>query len=231
MKIFHVACLSMAVVACGDDDDGANGNGTTPPPATSQCTAARSENVVSVDKIAPGAVSELESGTLLVDATAGGIQAAASNARTYVNLATGTKVDVTDVAAPSSTAWDLAVKRSVLFTNSGDGGSGQGGAVFLAKSFDEVTAADADSAAFVSETFFDAECNALKDEIGDIRTSFSGWYDYSMQGSKVTPRSGTYLVRGATGERYKMQILGYYGNADGSTEGAGARYVLKVGAL
>jgi hypothetical protein len=143
-----------------------------------------------------------------------------------------TKVSVTDKTAETSTAWDLSIKRPVLFTNSGDGGSGKGGAVFLAgQDFDAVTAGDASGKTLVTERFFDSDCNAQVDQTGAVKTSFDGWYDYNQSNNTLTPKAGTWLVKGGSGKLYKVQILSYYATPDGGVGQAGGRYTLKVGAL
>lgn len=170
--------------------------------------------------------------TLFVDASAGGPQGAATNPRVYLDLAAGARVDVSDKAAKTATSWDLAVERPILFTNSGHGGAGQGGAVFLAgKAFDAVTAADAASATFAAESFFDAECVAKVDATGAVKTSFDGWYDYDTATNQLSPKAGTWLVKGASGKVFKVAILSYYATPDGGAGQAGGRYTMKVGAL
>jgi hypothetical protein len=47
----------------------------------------------------------------------------------------------------------------------------------------------------------------------------------------LTPHAGTWIVKGATGKLYKVQILSYYATPDGGVGQAGGRYTLKVGAL
>lgn len=49
---------------------------------------------------------------------------------------------------------------------------------------------------------------------------------------KVTPAPGTWLVRGGDGESvFKLQILSYYSNPDGSAGMAGGRYLVRVATL
>lgn len=203
--------------------------------ASAGCSAAIDQLLAPVDKVSEGAVTTLsdENGTrtIFVDGTAGGAAASASNPRVYLNLETGARVDVTDVAARTETTWDLAIKRPVLFTNGGQVGSGSGGAVLVAKDFADVTAADAESATFVTEEIVDAECAPKVDQTGAMRTSFDAWYDYDGATHHLTPHAGTWLVKGATGKLYKIQILSYYANPDGSEGEAGGRYKLAIGAL
>lgn len=210
-------------------------SGTTEPDASADCTGAREQLLQPVDEVSTGEVSVLSDTagvkTIFVDASAGGATAASTHARVYVNLETVSRVDVTDKAAPTSTAWDLAIKRPILFTNSGDGGSGQGGSVHVDKDFDAVTTADASSVTFKPEGFFEADCTAKLDQTGAVKTSFDQWYDYDPATNHLSPHPGTWLVKGGTGKLYKVQILSYYATADGGVGQAGGRYTLKVGAL
>lgn len=199
------------------------------------CSAAIGMLLGPVDSVSTGSVSILSTAsgvrTVYVDASAGGFGMDGTHPRTYVNLETCTRVDVTDKQAPSSTAWDLALKRPVLFTNDGDGGSGQGGTLTVAKAFDQVTSADA-SGTFATESFVDADCNPKTDAVGDLTTTFSGWYDYDQATNVLTPKPNTtYVVRGGTGKLYKVGIVGYYGEPDGGMGTLGGYFILQVGAL
>lgn len=204
-------------------------------PAAQQCTAAKEQLLKPIDTVSSGTVIILadEAGirTVFVDATAGGSPAsAATNPRIYLNLDTLTRVEVTDKTAEASTGWDLALKRAVLFTNSGDGGPGTGGAVFLEDvAFDTVTATTA--ATLKTESFFLEDCKPNVDQVGSVATTFDGWYEYGGANNKLTPFAGTWVVKGGTGKLFKVQILDYYSFADGGTNGAAAAYTLKVGAL
>lgn len=242
-KLASIAVLSFfaaTITACSDDED--SSTGATPAAdgggaSGGECTAAKQQTLTPVATPSSGAVTVIgeidgKKKTVYVDASAGGAQAAATNARVYINLETASRVDVDDVAAATSTAWDLAIKRTVLFTNSGDGGSGAGGSSFLAgKEFDAVTTADTTSIAFTAESFFDEACNAKLDQTNAVKTSFDGWYDYDMATHKPTPKAGVWVVKGATGKLFKVKLLSYYANPDGSVGEVGGRYTLEVAAL
>jgi hypothetical protein len=213
----------------GAEEDAGQSGGT-------QCTAARDQLLVPVAKVGAGEVKVVsETGgvtTIYVDASAGGFDQARKNPRIYITLA-GARVDVTDKDAPASTEWDLALKRQVIFTNSGDAGVGKGGGVMVSKDFDAVTAADADAATIVPESFFDEECNAKKDEIEDPMTSFTGWYDYDQSTMKASAKKGvSFIVKSAAGARYKVGIVSYTGKPDGTTTApATGFFLLKVAKL
>lgn len=197
------------------------------------CSAVITSLLKPLDQVSTGAVSIVSQAgstkTLYIDATAGGFGMQDSYPRVYVNLDTGTRVDITDKQAATSTAWDLAFKRPVIFTNDGDGGVGQGGSVIVAKAFDQVTSADA--VGFSLESFVDKDCNPKTDPTGDILTTMSTWYDYNQQTMQLTPKATTYVIRGGTGKLFKLAFLSYYATADGGMGNAGANYLVKVAGL
>ncbi|MBI2395280.1 MAG: HmuY family protein [Deltaproteobacteria bacterium] len=241
-----LALLPLVLLACSGDDNqpsaaadaGSDAEETSADtfeagPGTS-CTSARDTAVAPVDKVSTSVVKIIsdEAGvkTLFIDATAGGSSSAKSNPWVYLKLSTGTRVDLTDKQAFDSPDWDLAFKRPVIHTNSGDAGPGGGGARFLAgKAFDAVTVADVTS--LKVETWFDAECQPFLDAIGSIKTTFDSWYTYEASTSKVMPKAGTFAVRGATGDLYKLEIQTYYGTDTGGTTGASGNYVIKYAYL
>ncbi len=228
------ACL---LVACGGSDDkatapGAAGTGGELPSA---CSDARAQLLGSIDDVSSGDVSVLSSkdgvSTVYVDATGGGPMNAATSPWTFITLASPKKVSLTDVSAVAADTWDLALKRPLLYTNSGDGGPGQGGAVLVAKDFADVSAADADSNELSTEKFFDTECTPVVDLTGAAATSLSAWYDYDPETHILTPAAGTWIVRGAAGKLFKLQILSYYATPEGGEGMAGGAYLLQVAAL
>jgi hypothetical protein len=240
--VLFVACSKddppgTGVVAGGDAGDTDAGTGTTPEAGGgSQCTAARESSLKPIDKVSTGVVSIVsEDGSakvVYVDASAGGSQNASRNPAVYINLETAERIDVTDKSALESTDWDLSLKRTIIYTNSGDGGPGAGGAARLTKAFDEVTVAEGTMA---TEKFFDEECNALLDEANFLTTTFSpSWYDYEQTATiPVTPKPNvTYVVTGGTGKKYKVAIQSYKGKPDGTeTAPSGGYFLLRVAPL
>lgn len=199
------------------------------------CNAAIEMILKPVDMVSTGEVSIVSESngvkTLYVDATAGGFGMSETNPRVYVDLTAGKRVDITDVQARTSMAWDLSFKRYVIFTNGGTGGPGMGGELTVFKAFDQVTAADA-TAKFATEMFVDSDCNQLMDPLGGLLTTMSDWYDYNQQTMAVSPKNNTtFIVRGASGKLFKMAVVQYYGASDGGMSMTGARFVLKVAAL
>jgi HmuY protein len=211
------------------DSGGTDGGGA-------MCRGAREQLLRPVDKVSSGVVSELGTvrgvTTLYVDASAGGPPAASMNARVYLDLSGKKRADITDTDAETSTDWDVALKRPVLFTNSGDGGPGRGGALFIpGKAIDDVTLADTLGQTFLTESFFDEVCNPKLDQTNAVKTSFDGWYQYSPATNTLTPTLGTWAVRSASGALFRLQITEYYANPDGTKGSTGGRYVIKIGAL
>lgn len=211
----------------GSADGGAEGGGGT------QCSRQRDDLLVPIAKVSTGEVTVLSTSgktkTILVDASAGGTTGARTRHRLYLNLERAARVDVTDPDAFTNTDWDLALKRTVIYTNSGDGGSGQGGAVKLVKGFASVT--DADLSGAKPEKFFDADCNVVPTPIGDPASTFADWYDYDTATNLPTPRVLTYGVVGGTGKKYKVMIESYSSAKDGGAGDVTGIYRLKVEAL
>lgn len=206
-------------------DAGANDGSTT-----TQCSVARANALKPIASVSTGGVSVVTPGDpieIYVDATAGGINAAPSHPRTYIKF-DGTKAQINDNDAFTSTDWDLALKRTDIYTNSGDAGPGQGGAVAVQKDFDAVTAADAQHLA--SEQFFDASCQEITDAAGFLNTTFEGWYDYDQTTNVPSAKPGlTFVVKSANGTLYKLQIVSNTGTPQGGTNNsATANYLLKV---
>ncbi len=229
------APLGDGPVGDGGDDGGAADAVVDAAPETSgtQCTSARQTAVGPIDSVSTGTVSVIsDTGgvkTLFVDATAGDISTAPSHPWIYLNLKTATRVDVNDDQAFTSSAWDLAFKRDIIHTNSGDAGPGKGGAVMVTTAFDALSSAG--SASPEREVWFDASCNLYTDAVGGIKTTFSGWYDYDATTNHLTPHPGAWVVRAADGSLYKLAIVNYYGTPSGGTSSAGANYIVEYAAL
>ncbi len=198
------------------------------------CTTAKEALLTPIDSVSPGVVTVLSDTagvkTLYVDASTGGPGNAGKSPRLYVSLGTAARVDVTDKTAASSTDWDIALRRPILFTNSGDGGPGQGGAKLVDKAFDSVTSADAPST-FEKETFLSETCEPFVDATGAVKTSMTTWYDYEQATMHLTPHAGTWIIKGGSGSLYKVALLSYYANPDGQEGATSARYTLKFAPL
>lgn len=218
----------VVVVPVGD----AGNNDTTGEAGTggSQCTSARQQALTPIASVSTGAVSIAAAGPpieIYVDATAGGFDAESTHPRTYIKF-DGTKASINDNDAFTSTAWDLALKRTDIYTNSGDAGPGLGGAVAVAKDFDAVTTADAQHLA--AEQFFDSSCAEITDDAGFLNTTFEGWYNYDTTTNIPSAKPDlTFVVKSADGTLYKLQIVSNTGTPQGGTNNpATANYLLKV---
>jgi hypothetical protein len=119
MKRWSLLAALLAVGACGDDGNGGNDTPTfdaaipddaeVPPgcdPATVLPTAYRPIASVSTGTVQVTTAGGVTSGTL--DATAGGAANSADQPYLYVDLRNGTRVDINDLEAWSSTQWDIA---------------------------------------------------------------------------------------------------------------------------
>ena len=186
------------------------------------------------DKVSTGAVATTDKGggvkETLIDASAGGMNQAHTNPYVYVSLADGSRVDITDLQAKTSTAWDLALRRTVIRVNGGDSGPGQGAVAIVENTpLDTVTAVPA-SATFAADEFIDEQCNVQRDPINNPMTAFGGsdglWYEYSASTSKVEPKPHTYVVRRADGTFAKVVIDSYYSNV-----GQSAHFAIRWSAL
>ena len=128
MRSLSLLVLLLPLAACGSDDvavvspdaaiDAAGCDPTTALPTQWRPIAMVSTGAVNVTTA--GGVT---SGT--IDATAGGTAAAADNPYVYLDLMAGTKVDLTDTASLTSTAWHVGFKRAGIKLNGGDSGPGQ----------------------------------------------------------------------------------------------------------
>ena len=175
--------------------------------------------------------------TMVIDASAGGYMAAANNPYIYVSLAAKARVDVSDLQADSSAAWDLALKRDNIRSNGGDSGPGNAQvAALVGADFDTTTATAATDADFAQDSFIDpATCEPSVDAVGKPLTTFDGWYDYNAATNGVAPADRVYLVRGANGTSlYKLKITGYYvdvPDGQGGTVKKSAVFALEYQAL
>jgi len=240
------ACSSSPLesAAAGGDGDGSSagaaataGTGASAgaPAFVNGCSAARAQLLGAIATVSSGTVRVIADTagvkTLYVDATAGGQNGAVTHPYTFVALSNTTKAAVNDLSSLESVAWDLAFKRTQIYVNGGEGGPGVGASVFLSKDFADVTSADLSSVDLLSEKFFDDDCNPYVDLTGAAATSFSKWYNYDDETHLVSPVSGTWLVRGAAGQYFKLRFDSYYGTQSGGTGSAGGAYLLAIAGL
>lgn len=234
-----VALLSWACSSTPIEDDGATGSGgsgggatSTPPRA---CSGALKQELGLVDEVSSSQVAVVNETaaerTIYVDASAGGIQGQDAHAWVYVSLATGQAVALTDLAALESSDWDLAFKRFVVRTNSGDSGPGRGGAIRVALDWEQVDESTLGNKALPIEEWFDEDCTLNVDENEELITTFTGWSEYNETTHVLNAADVTYIAAGADGALYKVQILDYYGTPTGGTGRSAGHYLVRVAPL
>jgi hypothetical protein len=102
----------------------------------------------------------------------------------------------------ATTKWDLAFNGTKILTNSGNSGSGLGGAFIQIGLFEELKTISSDS---VFKT--DNGPSSYAVTFGSGR----GWYTYDPIKNLVTPLAGRVLViRTASGKYAKVEIIAYY---------------------
>lgn len=236
--LFGLGCSSEPVgTSEATSSGGGNGSGGSKATAgapSNPCSAALRQELALVDEVTSRSVTVLEQSgdeqVLYVDATAGGPDG--SEPWVYVSLASGQAVAVSDIDALASTEWDLALRRFVIRTNSGDSGPGQGGALRVNLAWESVDATTLGNRTPPSELWFDADCNLTVDSsTGDVITTFSGWSEYDVMTHLLTPADAVYLTLGADGALYKVAILDYYSNPNGTHGSVPGRYQLRVAPL
>lgn len=240
MKLSSAACGLWLALGCSsqpvDDGTAASGGSTSEAMETPRpCSATLKQLLSVVDAVSDASVIILSEDaterTLFVDAVAGGTNAKDKNPWVYVSLSTGQAVALTDPQAFTSKAWDLAFKRDLIRTNSGDSGPGKGGAIRIALGWDEVDRATLGNKALPSEDWFDADCTLELGATGEIITTFNAWEEYDEATHVLTPADAVYITAGADGTLYKLAVLDYYSTPTGDHGSTAARFKLRVAAL
>lgn len=132
---------------------------------------------------------------LSIDASVGGTAGAATSSYVYVNLTSGAQVEISDVDAATSTAWDLAFERTNILLNSGDSGPGTWLLARVeADSLEDVAAPAPTDASWTSDSYVDDACEPITIGRGAPSTAFGAWYDYDMVTHQVLPPTGVYWV-------------------------------------
>ncbi|MEZ4381328.1 MAG: HmuY family protein [Nannocystaceae bacterium] len=147
----------------------------------------------------------------VLDASAGGAMAAAMNPWVYLRFTDAglARVDLDDVAATESDAWDVAAKRYGIRVNSGTSGPS---CVLVATAEGDYAAIAAapDDAEFAAERYYDDSCALIEDSsgiAGNPAYRMSGWWGYA---GCVTTTGQSYVVRLADGRDVKLVIDAYY---------------------
>jgi hypothetical protein len=159
-----------------------------------------------------------------VDASAGG-QQSATQPFLYLDLDAeegARAVAIDDVASFDSTEWDIALKRFVIRSNSGD--SGPADEEVASVEGEELRAEDSvPSATFADDDWSGADCSLITDERGGPRTRFSNWYQ--VETGSFNPRPLLHVVRLGQGRYAEIDITTYYG--DQANPSRGGVYVLR----
>ncbi|GAB5519315.1 MAG: HmuY family protein [Rhodothermales bacterium] len=118
----------------------------------------------------------------------------------------------------NTTAWDIALKGTVIMTNGGVSGPGQGGAQLLSAAFSEVVEAP--------ESGYKTDAPDGFATVGLDGNDDATWYSYNPADNVVLPTPGRVLViRCADGTFAKMRVLNYYkGSPELPTQDDPARY-------
>jgi hypothetical protein len=215
--------LFLLLAACGSDDTNPGVDAAGLPdasgcdPATVLPTAYRPIPMVSAGAVTVTTTGGVTSGS--IDATAGGTANSADRPYIYVDLKTGARVDVDDLAARTSMAWDIALKRSSLRVNSGDSGGGNRKlAVVQSATLAGVTAPP--TMGYGADDFTTGDCMLDSLPGGEPKSAFGEWYDYDVATHQVTPKAEVYVVERGDGSRTAFRIVSYYGDAAMPMRGA-----------
>jgi HmuY protein len=218
----HALLITLLAAACGGSDDNPAVDAATPDssdgcdPATKLPNAYRPISMVSTGAVAITATGATMAGT--IDATAGGTSSSADRPYIYVDLKTGTRVDVDDLAARSSTAWDIMLKRSSVRSNGGDSGPGKRTiAVVQGTSLDTITAP---ASGYTSDDFTTADCMLDVIPGGEPKSAFGEWYNYDQTTHAVSPKAEAYIVERMDGSRTAFRVATYYGDTAMPMRGA-----------
>jgi hypothetical protein len=242
VTLVGVLASSLGCSSTPIDDGAAGGTGNTggsqSTDTPSSCSGALRQTLSLVDAVSTGAVSVLMEAplerTIYVDASAGGINGQDQNPWVYVSLAAGQAVRLTDIEALVSRNWDLAFKRFIVRTNSGDSGPGHGGAIRVNLPWDSVDVSTLGQQMLPRESWFDADCNLKVDENMELITTFTGWSQYDEVKHVLAPADVVFITAGADGALYKVAILDYYSTptgAQGSLQTQSGHYKVRVAPL
>lgn len=226
-RSFPLLLLAIALTACASDDTAAPAvdagaiDGTSIDGDGCDVAALLPANYRPIAMVSTGTVMVAASGGVTagtLDATAGGTAAAAEQPYLYVDLLTGRRVDITDVAALSSTAWHVALKRSNIRINGGDSGPGAVTAARVeATTLAEVTTAPA---ALATDDWAAPDCTLRTLPGGEPATTLGDWYDYDPGTHTLTPKPEVWVIRIGATATVKLRITSYYGDTASPMRGA-----------
>ena len=114
----------------------------------------------------------------------------------------------------TSVEWDLALQRFHYALNGGVTGSGLGELSIVEDAFLFDVNLAPESGWSTDAPDSTADENALPDYA--FETAGDGWYEYDGTGHILTPKRRVYVVRGAEGDLFAIQILSYYSDVGSS---------------
>lgn len=127
----------------------------------------------------------------------------ASAAELHIDLGDGSAV------APDG-GWDLSFTRFEIGVNGGEGGDGEGAAVWIAgATLASVDVAPAEG--WVQDAPDDDDDDTL------LQRAMGDWYDYDAQTHVLTPKAGVYALRGAAARAYYAVRIDSYYDAAGTS--------------
>lgn len=177
------------------------------------CEDAAIQDLSLQEKVSMGEVSgALDGGDWVnqLDATAGGTANAAMNAWLYLRFTDDglVKVDIDDIAALGSNAWDIAAKRYGIRVNSGSSGPSCVTVAAATGAYAAVSAAPAESE-FAAESYFGADCSLIQDShmLGDPDYRMAAWWDYA---GCVKTTGAPFVLRLGDGRAVKLVVEAYY---------------------
>ena len=180
------------------------------------------------DKVSEGDVSTTEDGTdfvSVVDASAGGYNAASNNPWVYVRFTDSglEKVEIDDETALGSMDWDMSLRRFIVRLNGGSsGGSCVGSVSLLEGSYDELVEVPA-GLTYIQDNYYTEVCSIINDSSGlpgSPQVALSPWWSYS---SCVQTTMVPHLIQLANGRIVKLVVETYYEtNQEDCNEGVGS---------
>ena len=210
----------IGLLACGDkSDDTSGGNGFASvceePTAITCEDAAILDLSLQDDKVSEGTVSTTEDGmdfVSVVDASAGGYNAASSNPWVYVKFTPNglEKVEIDDETALESMDWDLSLRRFILRLNGGATGASCVGSVsFLENTYDGLAEVP-EGLTFLEDNFYTEDCTIINDSSGlpgSPQVALAPWWSYD---GCVQTTDVPHLIQLADGSIVKMVVEAYY---------------------
>lgn len=212
----------MALTAACGDDGGSPASPDAPIDADDGCdpTSVLPSNFRPIAMVSTGQVQLTASGSGAsgtVDGTAGGLAGAADNPYVYVDLAANARVDINDLEARTSDAWDVAFKRASVISNGGTSGTGGRTIAIVQSATIDVTAP---ASGYAADDYTSSDCALETTRNGEPLSAFGEWYLYDEDAHTLTPKPEVYVLQRPDGSRTAIRIVTYYGDPSAPTKGA-----------